>query len=219
VRVGIIRVLTTDDSALLNAHGRVLEAEFGFDTVSCCIPDQPNGVHNDETFALAVPKVAALAAALAPLVDAIILSCAADPGLAEARVASSVPVIGAGSAAADRALALGKSVGVLDLTTETPVAITGRLGARLVASLVPEGVTQTRDLLTDAGRAASVAGAHHLVERGADVILLACTGMTTIALAATLAGELDVPVVDAVLAAGAAVVSLSTADGPVSSVV
>jgi allantoin racemase len=212
VRVGVIRVLTTDDSVLLNAHGRVLEAEFGFDTISCCIPDQPNGVHNDETFALAVPKVAALAAALAPLVDAIILSCAADPGLAEARAVSSVPVVGAGSAAAERALALGSAVGVLDLTVETPVAITDLLGARRVASLVPEGVTQTRDLLTDAGRASSIAGAHSLVKQGADVILLACTGMTSIALAATLAGELDVPVVDAVLAAGAAVALLPTAN-------
>jgi allantoin racemase len=208
MRVGIIRVLTTDDRELLNAHGRALEAEFGFETISCCIPDQPHGVHNDETFNLAVPKVAALAAGLAPLVDAIILSCAADPGLAEARAASSVPVIGAGSAAAERALALGQSVGVLDLTIETPESITSLLGDRRVASLVPEGVTETRDLLTEAGREAAVAGAHKLVSRGADVILLACTGMTSIALAATLASELDVPVVDAVLAAGAAVTSL-----------
>jgi allantoin racemase len=91
------------------------------------------------------------------------------------------------------------------------VAITDLLGPRRVASLVPEGVTQTRDLLTDAGRGASLAGAHSLVAQGADVILLACTGMTSIALAATLAGELDVPVVDAVLAAGAAVASLGAA--------
>jgi allantoin racemase len=208
MRVGIIRVLTTDDRELLNAHGRALEAEFGFETISCCIPDQPHGVHNDETFNLAVPKVAALAAGLAPLVDAIILSCAADPGLTEARAASSVPVIGAGSAAAERALALGQSVGVLDLTIETPESITSLLGDRRVASLVPEGVTETRDLLTEAGREAAVAGAHKLVSRGADVILLACTGMTSIALAATLASELDGPVVDAVLAAGAAVTSL-----------
>jgi len=212
MRVGIIRVLTTDNSELLNAHGRALEAEFGFETISCCIPDQPHGVHNDATFAQAAPKVAALAAGLAPLVDAIIVSCAADPGLAEARAVSSVPVVGAGSAAADRALSLGASVGVLDLTATTPVSITSRLGDRLVAALVPDGVTETRDLLTDAGRTAAVAGAHSLVEQGADVVLLACTGMTSIALAATLAGELDVPVVDAVLAAGAAVEALLVAD-------
>jgi allantoin racemase len=211
MRVGVIRVLTTDDRELLNAHGRALEAEFGFETISCCIPNQPTGVHNAETFALAVPKVAALAAGLAPLVDAIIVSCAADPGLAEARAASSVPVVGAGSEAAERALSLGQSVGVLDLTVETPVSITALLGDRRVASLVPDGVTETRDLLTDAGRNAAIAGAHELVNRGADVLLLACTGMTSIALAATLASELDVPVVDAVLAAGAAVESILSA--------
>jgi allantoin racemase len=210
MRVGIIRVLTTDDKNLVNAHGRALEAEFGFETISSCIPDQPTGVHNDTTFALAVPKVAALAAGMAPLVDAIIVSCAADPGLAEARAVSSVPVIGAGSAAAELALSLGVNVGVLDLTVETPVSITALLGSRRVASRVPEGVTQTRDLLTDAGRTAAIAGAHRLVEQGADVILLACTGMTSIALAATLADELEVPIVDAVLAAGAAVAALST---------
>jgi allantoin racemase len=211
MKVGIIRVLTTDDSELLNAHGRALEAEFGFETLSRCIPDQPTGVHSDETFTRAVPKVAALAAELASEVDAIILSCAADPGLAEARAASSVPVVGAGSAAAARALTLGTAVGVLDLTVETPVAITAPLGDRLVAALVPDGVTQTRDLLTDAGRAASLAGAHTLVARGADVILLACTGMTSIRLAATLAGDISVPVVDAVLAAGADVAALPEA--------
>jgi Asp/Glu/hydantoin racemase len=97
---------------------------------------------------------------------------------------------------------------VLDLTTRTPASVTDILGDRLVAALVPDGVRETRDLLTPVGRAAAVQGAHILVERDADVVMFACTGMTTINLRATLRDELDVPVVDSVLAAAAAALGM-----------
>ncbi|MFC7328895.1 aspartate/glutamate racemase family protein [Marinactinospora rubrisoli] len=204
MRIGVIRVVTTDDDAYLNAHGDLIRAEYGadVDTVSRCIPGQPDGVHDDATFARASVKVADLAARMEreDAVDALLISCAADPGLARARERVRVPVIGAGSAAARRALELGERVGVLDLTPRTPESVASVLGDRRVAALVPEGVTRTHDLLGRAGVEASVRAAGRLVEMGAGTIMFACTGMSTIGLAAELAGRIDVPVVDAVRA-------------------
>lgn len=206
MRLGVIRVLTTDDQELLNEHSVAIQEELGIASISRCIPDQPRGVFSDATFALASPKVAELALQMEAedSVDAIVLSCAADPGLEQARAAVSVPVHGAGSSAARAALELGSRVGVLDLTQDTPSAVTDVLGDRLVAAVVPDEVSETRHLLTEDGRAAAVRGAQELVQRGADVVMFACTGMTTIGLRHPLAEQLDVPVVDAVLAAARA---------------
>jgi allantoin racemase len=152
MRVGVIRVLTTDDPNLLNAHGLALKKEYGFTVVSECIPEQPSGVHSDATFQLAVPKIAALASSLGAKVDALIVSCAADPGLSEAIDSVNIPVVGAGSAAAAIALTQGQSIGFLNLTPETPPSITGVLGNHLVAAVTPEGVSETRHLLSPVGQ-------------------------------------------------------------------
>ncbi|GAB3270592.1 aspartate/glutamate racemase family protein [Kineosporia babensis] len=200
--VGIIRVVTTDDREFLEKHGRILETELGVRTVTEAIPDQPRGVFDDETFAAASAKVPVLAEKLASQVDAILISCAADPGLAGARERVSVPVIGAGSAAAAVAVALGNRIGVLDLTPDTPETVTSVLGDRLVRSLQPEGVRETRDLLTPEGFQACLRGGDDLVAAGAEVVMLACTGMTTIGLAEPLRARLGIPVVDAVRTGG-----------------
>jgi allantoin racemase len=204
MRVGVIRVLTTDDPDLLNAHGLALKKEYGFTVVSECIPEQPSGVHSDATFQLAVPKIAALASSLGAKVDALIVSCAADPGLSEAIDSVNIPVVGAGSAAAAIALTQGQSIGILNLTPETPPSITGVLGNHLVAAVTPEGVSETRHLLSPAGKSATFDAAQKLIDQGADVILLACTGMTSIGIAGELRERFNIPIVDPVLAAGAA---------------
>lgn len=188
---------------MLNAHGLALEKEYGLTVVSECIPEQPSGVHSDATFQLAVPKIAALARSLAATVDALIVSCAADPGLKEANEAVNIPVVGAGSAAAAIALAQGESIGVLNLTPETPASITAVLGRHLVAAVTPVGVSETRHLLTPAGKSATFDAAQKLIDQGADVILLACTGMKSIGMAGELRERFNLPIVDAVLAAGA----------------
>ncbi|MFC4563804.1 aspartate/glutamate racemase family protein [Nocardiopsis mangrovi] len=206
MRIGVIRVVTTTDDDYLNSHGRVIEAEQGVATVSRCIPDQPRGVHDAPSFAAAAEKVADLAVRMErdDAVDALLISCAADPGLDPARGRVRIPVIGAGSAAAARALELGDRVGVLDLTAETPLSVTSVLGGHRVAAIVPDGVTQTHHLRTESGQAASVRAAERLIASGADTIMFACTGMTTIGLAALLRTRVDVPIVDAVRAGGAA---------------
>lgn len=61
-RIGLIRVLTTLKEELLNLHGDLVMKYYpGFQVVSRCIPDQPEGIHDYETERTAVPKVLALA--------------------------------------------------------------------------------------------------------------------------------------------------------------
>ena len=61
-RVGLIRVLTTDDTQLMQMHGALIEQYFPMLQVeSRCIPDQPEGIHDDQTMALGAPKVVAMA--------------------------------------------------------------------------------------------------------------------------------------------------------------
>ncbi|MFZ5822927.1 MAG: aspartate/glutamate racemase family protein [Bacillota bacterium] len=201
--IGVIRVLTTADPQVLNRHGELLEARFNLPTFSRCIPDQPTGVHSDETEAIATPKIVALAR---EMVDqgarALFISCASDPALAETRQAVSLPVVSAGSAGAAAALALGGRIGVLSITDRVPPAMARILGERVVALERPEGVTNTTHLLEPGAVDRSLASARKLVDQGADTILFACTGFVTIGMAPRIQRELGVPAVDPVLAGG-----------------
>lgn len=204
--IGIVRVLTTDDPEVLSAHGRRIERRYGVPTRTLCIPDQPRGIYDAESERQAVPKILEVVKRLADEgAQAILISCAADPAVREARSLVRVPVVGAGSAAAGVALALGERVGVLNLTEATPGPVRGILGERLAGEAAPEGVRDTTDLLREEGQRAALEAARRLVRAtGADVILLACTGYTTVDMAGRLRRQLGVQVVDPV-DAGAAV--------------
>jgi Asp/Glu/hydantoin racemase len=204
--VGIIRVVTSEDEEFLRGHARALEARFGFPTATRCISDQPHGIHDDASMAVAVPKIVRVAQDLVTQdgADLILISCAADPGIAEVRAAVGVPVVGAGSAAATLALMSSDAVGVLGITPDVPEVVAAILGSRLVAARVPRGVRRTNDLLTKDGMRAAMEAGRDLCDAGATSILFACTGFTTIGLASRIAQQLSVPVVDAVLAAGLA---------------
>jgi Asp/Glu/hydantoin racemase len=204
MRVALIRALTTRDPRLLPVHGRALERAYGFTVVTRCIEGQPAGVHDAASLAEAAPKVVALAAEMEPHVDAVLISCAADPGLADARRALGVPVVGAGSSAAAAAAALGGTVGVLGVDGAIPAAVTDGIGARrsLVAS--PAAVTDPSGFLSPTGAFGAITEAERLRDAGADVILLASAALTSIGLAGHLRRTLGLPVVDPVMAAGAA---------------
>ena len=46
-KVGVIRVLTTEDETVLNCHGKLLERYYSmFQVTSRCIPEQFEGVHD-----------------------------------------------------------------------------------------------------------------------------------------------------------------------------
>lgn len=132
----------------------------------------------------------------------LVISCAADPGIEELRKAVSIPVIGAGSAAALTAFSLGKPVGILGITQDVPEVMKKILGELLVGFKVPEGVENTTDLLKEEGKEKGLKAAKDLLDQGAKVIVFACTGFSTIGLADQLRNELKVPVIDAVEAEG-----------------
>lgn len=202
--VGLIRVLTITNEELLNVHGRIIEGTYPeLKVISKCISDQPRGIYDSTTEKIAKPKIIELAKEFEREgVDAIIISCAADPGVKEVRKEVSVPVIGAGSAASSLALAYGEKVGVLNLTKETPVVIRKILGDHLVAEDHPKGVMNTLDLMTELGKNAAITAAKRLKEKGVDVILLGCTGMSTIKIAPILEERIGIPIIDPVIAAG-----------------
>jgi len=203
-RVGLIRVLTTDDSQVLGSHGRSIMDSFpDLEVVTRCIPGQPQGVFDDATEEEAWPKVMALAQEMArDDVSAIIVSCAADPGVRQAREVLDIPVIGAGSAAAHAALALGTDVAVLGITEDVPRAVADILGSALLATAKPAGVETTLDLMKPDGRKAVLEEAAKLKAKGAKALVLACTGMSTIGAAKFIRKELGMISIDPVIAAG-----------------
>ena len=207
MRVGVIRALTTSDPRLLHAHGRALERAYGFRTVTRCIPDQPRGVHDAASFAEAAPKVVALARELEDQVDAILISCTADPGLGQARRAVRVPVIGAGAAGGAAALAMGGTTGVLGVGGAIPEAVTDAIWPRPSVTAGPEDVDDPAGFHTPSGAFGAVAEAARLRDAGADVILLGSTALSSIGIAPHLRRTLGVPVIDPVLAAGSALAS------------
>ncbi|MEG0759701.1 MAG: aspartate/glutamate racemase family protein, partial [Raoultibacter sp.] len=185
-------------------HGRLLEAWFPqFKVQSWCISDQPEGVHDEETKALAIPKIVALAHEIADRnVDGLIISCADDPGVAEVRQMLSIPVVGAGESTAAAATRYGNRVFTLGITDRVPAAYPRILGDKFAGNVVPEGVTNTLDLRTENGRTQTIAAAHSLRNQGADAIALACTGLATIGIAALLEREAGIPVLDPVMCEG-----------------
>ena len=203
-KVGLIRVLTTEDQELLALHGRLLEQYFPMlEVESRCIPDQPEGIHDDATMALGEPKVVALARQMwQEGFEAIIVSCAGDPGVARARQEVPVPVIGAGESTAALSLYYGSRPAALGITEEVPAGYQRAFGERLVASARGEGVESTLDLMTPQGYAATAEAARGLKEAGADVIALSCTGMSTIQIAPSLEKDLGIPVLDPVMCEG-----------------
>lgn len=203
-RIGLIRVLTTEDEDLLNAHGRLVESRFPeLQVQSRCIDDQPEGIYDEDTSAIAIPKILKLGQEMErESVMAIIVSCADDPGVDELRKIVKIPVIGAGRSSACVALSCGGRVGTLGIREVAPRIIKNILGRHLVAETRPEGVKTTLDLLTGRGKKNAHSAVEYLRNNGAEVIALACTGYATIGIARDLERAAGIPVIDAVEAAG-----------------
>ncbi|TKI04880.1 aspartate/glutamate racemase family protein [Martelella alba] len=200
--LGIIRVLTHDDPRFIEEHGRLIGQEYGIESISRCIPDQRRGIFDAQSEAIAVPKIIDLGSALeAEGCDALFLSCAADPGLTALRQAVSIPVVGAGSAAAGIAGMLRRPVAVMGIGARAPAPFRALLGQD-VPYARPRGVSNTTDLLSEAGREQALICADTLYKEGAEVIAFSCTGLSTIALADAIRSRLGKIAIDAVSAAG-----------------
>ena len=135
-RVGLIRVLTTTDEPLLQSHGALLRQYFPMlDVHSRCLPDQPEGIHDEATMAVGVPKVVALAREMwEEGFEAVIVSCAGDPGVEQARRELPIPVIGAGESTAALSLFYGKTPALLGITSDVPDGYRRILGGRIVSN-------------------------------------------------------------------------------------
>lgn len=203
-KVGIIKVLTTNDEKLLKAHQNILNERFpDLDTETKCIKDQPKGIYDDDTLRIAVPKIVDLAHEFEDRgFDMVYISCAGDPGLDECRNELGIPVIGAGAACSSLALSYGSRIGVMGITKEIPKAMYKILKDHIVCYIKPEGINTTLDLYADRGLQKVLTVANQFKEKGCDVIALGCTGMATINVHKKIIDEMNIVTIDPVIASG-----------------
>ena len=178
--------------------------------------DGPPAIQGEADGRAATPGVIA-AIAGASEIDAAIIACFDDTGLAEARAAVSVPVIGIGQAAFHTAMLFGGQFSVittLDVSVpviEENIARYGLSGscARVRASGLP-----VLSLETDPGAAnarLSDCAAEAAAQDGASALVLGCAGMAPFGPAMATASGL--PAVDGVAAAvGLARTAVTAAD-------
>lgn len=202
-KVGLIRVLTSEDQDFVDMHGKIIMEHFpGIEVESKCIPDQWEGIHSPELEQIAVPKIVETAQSFKD-VDMLIVSCADDPGVAELRrVFPHIPVTGGGESTAAIASKYGEKVAILGIVDYAPKAYLRMMPEKLCAVVRPDGVNSTLDLMTDEGKASCIRKARELKNSGAQVIALGCTGLTTIGIAPAIEREVGIPVIDPVLAEG-----------------
>ncbi len=204
VNIGLIRVLTTDDESLLNLHGNVIMEKFpSLNVISKCIPDQYEGIHSEELCNIAVPKIVELAKSFENI-KALIISCADDPAVEILRKIMDIPIIGAGESALALALQYGGRIGILGITdyATKPYAKYEKENPGSILVAKPVGVNSTLDLMTEEGRNQAVITGKELKDRGAKVIALACTGLSTIKIAQEIERAIGVTVIDPVFAEG-----------------
>ena len=201
-KIGLIRVLTTEEQEVLQAHGKQIMEYFPtLEVETKCIPDQYEGIHSPKLCQIAIPKIVETAKTFHD-VDMIIVSCADDPGVAEIREAiPGMPVTGGGETTVSLALKYGDKIGVLGITDYAPQAYVRMIPDKMILGK-PEGVNSTLDLMTPEGKQSVLAMGQQLKAQGAQVIALACTGLATIGVARDLEEATGLPVIDPVLAEG-----------------
>ena len=160
-------------------------------------------MHDEETERQSIPKVVALAEEMyREGFDAVIVSCAGDPGVEEARKLLPIPVVGAGESVATLSLFFGEKPAVLGILDAAPKAYRRLFGDKMVSCERGQGIQSTLDLMTEEGFAKTVEKGREQKAAGADVIALSCTGMSTIGIAPSLEEALGIPVMDPVLCEG-----------------
>jgi len=212
-KIGLVRVMSLSGDQVRWLESR-LEALFpGIQVVTRCLPDQPYGVHDEDSHRAAEAKLPEAAMSLeAEGARAILVNCAADPGVRAARQRVGAPVIGAGSASALFARTMGLPVGVVTLSGNAPDVVKEALGPLMVGAVPPAGVKTALDLPTPEGREGIMEAGRILKEKGARCLLLACTGMSTLGVARDLREALQLPVVDPLMASMVAAVHLASGE-------
>lgn len=198
--LGIIRVLTTSDENVLEEHGKQMNEYLNINSDTFCIPDQWNGIYDVESERKALPKIVKLVKEMeeSNKYSALTISCAADPALNQCRDNVTLPIIGAGSAGAYAASMIGNQIGVIGITEEVPENIGNILKTKFHSYRHEPSVRKTVDLFSEYSQAKLLNIVKSQVEKGADTILFACTGFSTIKLKKYIFNYLNVPVIDLV---------------------
>lgn len=198
--LGIIRVLTTDDQDVLQEHGRTMNRMYQIEHDTQCIPDQPNGVYDEASENLAIPKIIQLVEkmSLNKEISVVTISCAGDPGLDEARECVEIPVLGAGECGGHAAAMVGNKIGIIGITEEPPEKMKAALGDKYYSHLYSPQLRRTTDLFSNHAKTELLRMTKKLIDDGADGILFACTGFSTIRLKDYLMNHIDVPIIDLV---------------------
>lgn len=168
-------------------------------------------IESEYDAALVVPYIIESIEAAAPQIDAAIIGCFSDPGLAAARERLRLPIVGPGAAAIHLALQVGDRFSVLapnagsaraashirGMGLASRYASTRGVGLSVLALAQDDG--SALDRIADVGRAC-------IEEDGADVLVFGCMSMAFLGLHAAIEARLGVPVVNPVIA------SLKTAE-------
>jgi allantoin racemase len=152
----------------------------------------------DEAFAL--PGILKTVDEYKTRCDAIVINCFADPGINAARELTDIPVVGPAEASMMIALMLGHKFGVISTFRNTgpwvelqtrnmgiEQRLAGAVGIDIPVLELGSDLKKTARYLVDAAR--------DLIEsKGAEVIILGCTGMAPVA--RIVKEELEVPVIE-----------------------
>jgi Asp/Glu/hydantoin racemase len=160
------------------------------------VAEGPPGIYSWRDWHAAVaPLCRAVAAAPA---DAYLVACASDPGLEAVREVTDRPVLGVFRCAVAAALLRAERFGVIALVDASiarhalalrAIGAEARLAAEIAMNTSIEALLDPH-----AARAALLATGRRLVERGAEAVILGCTGMA--GHRAALEEALGVPVIE-----------------------
>ena len=167
---------------------------------------------NDE--AMAVAEMLPVIETEAGSADAIVINCMADPGVRAVRELVDVPIVGPAEASVSLAMQLGHSFAIVTIFdngapwTELQVRAMG-VESRLAAAVGVDIPVLELEQDLEKTTAYLLAAARDCVEnRGADVLILGCTGMYPVV--ERIRQELDVPVIEPLSAAFKTAETLAT---------
>ena len=80
--LAVIRVFSSTDQKVLEKHAKIIEKLYGIPTRTYCIPNQPEGIANEEIAKDCVDRIVEQCLrAEKDGADAVLVSCAIDPAL------------------------------------------------------------------------------------------------------------------------------------------
>ncbi len=170
------------------------------------LAEGPKGIETQAHVDGVVAPLLAQAAALEDQASAFVIACFSDPGLAALREQSKRPVLGIAECAVLTAMMQGQRFGIISILSKSIPRHMRYLGAmgvmdRSAGDLPLElGVADLADRDRTFARLKTV-GAALRDEKGADVLILGCAGMT--AYRADLAAAIGLPVIEPCQAAAA----------------